>query len=61
MLLVQVFKTAEGVRKRVAFENAHSKTHRFEAVRMFNGYVDTHSFEAERMLAYTWRIRKEKR
>ena len=29
MILSQVFKSTEGVRKRCAFENAHSPTHRY--------------------------------
>lgn len=37
MLRKQVFKTYEGVMKRVRFENAHSKQFRFRAVKMDDG------------------------
>ncbi len=58
MLLKQQFKTLEGVQKRVAFENAHSRTHQFKSVRCVNGEPDTREFGAHNMHDYTWRIEK---
>ncbi len=61
MLLKQVFKSWEGVSRRVDFENAHSKTHRFSKVRFWKGQLDINPMQKERFADYTWQIEKKKR
>lgn len=61
MLLAQIFKSREGVAKRCAFENVHSTTHRFTAVRIHNGAPDTSEWRADRWTEYTYRISKERK
>lgn len=59
MILVQVFKTSEGVRKRCAFESHHSQTHVYRPVRLWRGQIDTAEWSRERHADYTWKIEKE--
>jgi hypothetical protein len=61
MILSQIFKTAEGARKRALFENAHSKSHKYSPVRFYRGKIDLEEFKRERFSDYTWRLRKEPR
>ena len=61
MILKQVFKTCEGVQKRCAFENAHSKTYKYIPVRFLNGKEDTAPFNRDNWANYTWCIAKLKR
>jgi hypothetical protein len=64
MILVQVYKTFEGARKRAGFESAHSKTHWFKTVRFLDGKrddsrtIDNFAWGAG---LYTWRVEKTKR
>jgi hypothetical protein len=60
MLLKQIFKTFEGAQKRAAFENALSKTHRFDIQKCHpDGEPDPYPHSPERR--YCWRIIKTKR
>lgn len=63
MILAQVFKTEEGVRKRCAFENQHSRTHHFRPMRFLDGSRDPETYSAfmENQGRYTWRIEKVKK
>lgn len=58
MLLVQVFKTLAGAQKRQAFENAHSKIHKYLIV-----FCDEHGQPAvyDPNCKPTYRLRKTRR
>ena len=58
MILRQQFKTMEGAMKRAAFENAHSRTHRFAIVRFHVGAVDLLPLSQQRWPWYHWRVEK---
>jgi hypothetical protein len=62
MLLVQQFKTLEGVLKRARFENAHcANRYVYSPVRCVNGVPDVTPLGTYTMKDYTWRLRKERR
>jgi len=62
MILKQVFKTAEGARKRAAFENAHCNgKYLYTTVRFFNGKPDTDPIVGYRWRDYTWKLKRKTR
>jgi hypothetical protein len=62
MLLQQTFKTAEGARKRAAFETNHCNgKYLYVVVRCLNNLPDCDQFEAKKFNQYTWRIERKVR
>jgi len=60
MILKQVFKTAEGARKRAALENARCNgKYIFTPVRFFNDLRDIDLFVDYRWSKYTWRLKRK--
>lgn len=60
-LMAQVFKTAEGARKRAAFENANNGYWVYVPVRCIGDIEDTAEFNAHDFKLYTWRLRRTRR
>jgi hypothetical protein len=61
--MAQVFKTAEGARKRAAFENAHTKQWHYAVERWLDGQPDNEPVNGWvwHRKRYTWRLRRTRR
>lgn len=60
MIYSQVFKTAEGCRKRARFENQHSSgRYIFSILQFRNGRQDVAPFDPQHADEYTWRLNRE--